>query len=783
MTMSNGMKNTYVFPLDQVPADRKALIGGKALSLSRMMTDLKVNVPFGYAVSCRAFEGGSVKKEAKEEIDALIASLDEKSTYAVRSSAINEDGEKASFAGQYETITDVNKKDIEDALRKVIASCGSETVKEYEGSFQQEDLGIGVVIQKFVRPEFAGVVFTSDPITGADDQLVGSYVHGEGEQLVSGNANASEFRIGAIKYSYEGPEEFKCFSKKLGKYCQSIRRYYGVPMDIEWAVSGGKVYILQARPITTLQRIDMATFEANGSMSGKKLLTRTNVGEIFMKPVSPMTFSVLEKINEMLGIPDWLDCICGQAYMNVSVIASVLVSFGKSEEEAYEMTKELTGNIPQGVSRPISPFNKKAFLKNLWKLIFPKNKSKLSRKEKHRMIEELTEICEKHIETIHGIGSSGELMKYWDDELLPALNDGLAAILAESGMKLVPLFGTRKKLGKVAGEDMANRLLGGCVGVVESMKPMLLLEDVLSGKLSKEEYVRICGHRSINEMELMEPHPYEDPSFPDNAIEQLKVSGADLHAMLKSQEQAFAEALTEFKEKYPRKAKWADKQIAKYKNANAFREEIRSKGVRIFCVFREYIRRAGVLNGIGDDCFFLMYKEMFALLSGDESMLRRISERKKTYERYLTYPPFPNLIIGRFDPAEWMKDPNRRTDYFVADLDRSEAEGDSDVSGFPGAAGVVTGKAKVILSTDDIDQIEKGDILVTTATNIGWTLAFPKVAAVVTDIGAPLSHAAIVAREFGIPAVVGCGNATTVIKTGDRITVDGAHGKVTVIKE
>ena len=142
-------------------------------------------------------------------------------------------------------------------------------------------------------------------------------------------------------------------------------------------------------------------------------------------------------------------------------------------------------------------------------------------------------------------------------------------------------------------------------------------------------------------------------------------------------------------------------------------------------------------------------------------MLRRISERKKTYERYLTYPPFPNLIIGRFDPVEWMKDPNRRTDYFVADLDRSEAEGDSDVSGFPGAAGVVTGKAKVILSTDDIDQIEKGDILVTTATNIGWT----------------------VAREFGIPAVVGCGNATTVIKTGDRITVDGAHGKVTVIKE
>ena len=781
--MSNEVKNTFVFPLDQVPSDRKALIGGKALSLSRMMTELKVNVPCGYAISCEAFSGGAIRDEAKAEIDSLVASLDEELTYAVRSSAINEDGAKASFAGQYETVTDVPKAGIMDAIGKVIASVGSATVKEYEGSFSQEDLGIGVVIQKFVKPEFAGVVFTSDPITGADDQLVGSYVHGEGEQLVSGNANAKEFHIGAIKYSYEGPSEFVKYSKKLGKYCLAIRRNYGVPMDIEWAVSNRKVYILQARPITTLQRIDTATYEVNGSKSNKQLLTRTNVGEIFMKPVSPMTFSVLEKINEMLGIPDWLNNIYGQEYMNVSVIASALVAYGKTVDEAYDLTKELTGYIPEGVVKPISPFDKKAFRKTVWRLIFPKEKSKLSRKEKHQMVKDLSELCDQHIEKIKTIETSKELGAYWDDVLQPALNDGLASIMTESGMQLVPLFGTRKKLAKVSDDEMANRLLGGCIGVVESMKPMLLLEDVLAGKMSKEEYVKICGHRAINEMELMEPHPYEDPSFPDNAIEELRESGTNLHAMLKAQEEAFSEALSEFKSSYPSKAKWVDKKIEKYRNANAFREEIRSKGVRIFCVFREYIRRAGALNDIGDDIFFLMYKEMFALLKGDRSVIKLIPERKKTYERYLTYPPFPNLIIGRFDPDEWIKDPNRRTDYFVADLDRSAEEGESDVKGFPGAAGVVTGKAKVILSIDDIDKIEKGDILVTTATNIGWTLAFPKVSAIVTDIGAPLSHAAIVAREFGIPAVVGCGNATTVLKTGDLITVDGAHGKVTVIKE
>ena len=86
----------------------------------------------------------------------------------------------------------------------------------------------------------------------------------------------------------------------------------------------------------------------------------------------------------------------------------------------------------------------------------------------------------------------------------------------------------------------------------------------------------------------------------------------------------------------------------------------------------------------------------------------------------------------------------------------------------------------VALDLDKIDEISDGDILVTVATNIGWTLVFPRVSAIVTDIGAPLSHAAIVAREFGIPAVVGCGNATTMIKSGDRITVDGARGIVSI---
>ncbi len=138
------------------------------------------------------------------------------------------------------------------------------------------------------------------------------------------------------------------------------------------------------------------------------------------------------------------------------------------------------------------------------------------------------------------------------------------------------------------------------------------------------------------------------------------------------------------------------------------------------------------------------------------------------------------LIVGRFDPQKWMSDPERRSDFYCEDV-AAGTGASSDVKGFPGAAGKVTGTVRVVTDIDKVDEIHDGDILVTISTNIGWTLVFPRVSAIVTDIGAPLSHAAIVAREFGIPAVVGCGNATTVLKSGDTVIVDGAAGTVTKV--
>ena len=771
----------YIYNLKDIPGDKLPLTGGKARSLAYMLKDLKLTVPEGYVITSDAFSEGTLREDADKELLKLLPALNMEYTYAVRSSAINEDGENASFAGQYETITDVKAGDIPAAVAKVISSKDVQRVTGYTENFGEEDKGIAVVIQRFVRPEFAGVLFTSDPLTGRDDKMAGNYVKGEGEKLVSGAENAEVFSVDSVKYRYEGNAEFGKYAKSLWASCRKIRLSYGMPMDIEWAVSGGKVYILQARPITTLRRIDPATYRVNGSMSGYKLLTRTNVGEIFMKPVSPMTFSVLEKINDVLGLPDWLDNIYGQPYMNISVMCSAFVAFGKTEEKAYESLKDLVGNVPEGTRIPISPFDKKTFLRKVKTLIFPKEKSKLTKKQKLQMVEDLADISRGLMGEIKLIGSSPDLYSYWNNKLQPYLNDGLSSIMAASGTAMVPLFMTRGKISKIAGEEMSGRLCGGCVGILDSMKPLLLIEDVIDGTLSEEEYIRICGHRSADEMELMAPRPYEDPTFPKNLIEEHKKSGINLHEMQENEHRKFEEALSEFKEKYPSKAKWIDKQLKGFAHANDFREEIRSKGVVIFSVFREYIRKAGELSGLGDDIFYLSYLEMFDLLQGKGEAVASIPARKATYAEYLKYPSFPNVILGRFEPEKWSADESRRSDFYCEDKKDTSVPCASDVKGFPGATGQVTGTVRVIASIDEIDQVQQGDILVTTATNIGWTLVFPKVAAVVTDIGAPLSHAAIVAREFGIPAVVGCGNATTVLKTGDVVTVDGSMGTVTKV--
>ena len=163
---------TYIYPLHKLPEEKAAFAGGKAKSLSHMMKNTKIRIPGGYVILSCAFEGKHLCGEALGELDELINNLDGNATYAIRSSALNEDGEEASFAGQYETVTDVRKEDISKAVEQVAASLGNVNVIAYtknrvsggdsgpqfggEAFPERQDNGIGIVIQKFIKAKFAG---------------------------------------------------------------------------------------------------------------------------------------------------------------------------------------------------------------------------------------------------------------------------------------------------------------------------------------------------------------------------------------------------------------------------------------------------------------------------------------------------------------------------------------------------------------------------------------------------------------------------------------------------
>jgi rifampicin phosphotransferase len=219
-------------------------------------------------------------------------------------------------------------------------------------------------------------------------------------------------------------------------------------------------------------------------------------------------------------------------------------------------------------------------------------------------------------------------------------------------------------------------------------------------------------------------------------------------------------------------------QIAAWSKMAREREWARSETIRYFWVLRAYAVRAGELTGLDEDVFFLSAPEIAAWLNGTPTDLSTIAERRAAYERYVELPNYPAIILGRFDPFAWAADPNRRSDRYVEGV--TEAASDA-IRGFPGSAGVVEGDVRVIEDAADGHELRSGEVLVTTITNVGWTPLFPRAAAVVTDVGAPLSHAAIVARELGIPAVVGCGNATMLLSTGDRVRVDGSAGTVEAV--
>ena len=322
--------------------------------------------------------------------------------------------------------------------------------------------------------------------------------------------------------------------------------------------------------------------------------------------------------------------------------------------------------------------------------------------------------------------------------------------------------------------------------MLASLGPMVGLARVARGEMGREAYLEQWGHRGALETEASAPGPVEDPGWLDQQLAAFAESPMDVESTAGSAARRIRCCLGAVPG-----AISSQGQIGAAAPGKGCRggPDARSGPLR---------ERADHLggphlgspcrrsDGIGDGAFFLSIDELLDLLAGKDGPAAYIPARQQTYERYKALPPFPLLIRGRFDPFQWAADPDRRTDVFdshgLLPTLRLKALRENVILGMPGSAGQVEGVVRRLDRPEDGDELQPGEILVASQTNIGWTLFFPRAAAIVTDVGAPLSHAAIVARELGIPAVVNCGDATTRLRTGDRVRVDGGQGTVEILE-
>jgi phosphohistidine swiveling domain-containing protein len=779
-----------VVMLKELSPDREQLAGGKGGALARLIRR-GYPVPDGFVILTSAFTGDEIKTEAWETARRLMARLrrgGKDPAFAVRSSGGGEDSAQASYAGEFETVLDVRTDaEIRAAVGTVRRSRNAARVEAYgEAQGLAPTQEMAVVVQRLVCADYSGVLFTADPVGGNLMQMTGNGVCGMGERLVSGAANPLAFTFDRPGGGYHGPAEFKPFASALHRLAERLDRELGCPQDIEWAAVGGKVFILQTRPITTMREFNPVTGEVNATGTGDFLWSNGNAAEIQPEVMTLLTWSISRLWGE--GYSRWWSRypvqgnIGGRCYFNISVQVAPFADLpGIGLKRAMGFVGDWWGKIPPGVTVPLMPFSVGEILFRVLPLFLDGSRqSARNRKRIPGFVGDNSAWCRAQSEAIRRIGTRAELAACWRGVLKPYYCFATAmASVANSNIQVI----VQSELVKLAGETDADALISNLGGgeYLASLGPVVNLARLARGGMSREAYLEQYGHRGPYEFEISRPQPAEDPTWLDRQLAEYRRAPADVDGMLVRQRERYDAAWRRFIALHPKQAGRMRRRLAETARLTKLREAARSELVRTMGVVRAFAQRAGALSGLKEDVFHLTIGELLAVLDGNESAIRFLPARRKTCEGYRALPPYPPVISGRFDPLRWAADPARRMDVFDSHAVMPPPEAGL-LRGYPGAAGSVEGVVRRIDHIEESHLLQAGEILVTTSTNVGWTPIFPRAAAIVTDVGAPLSHAAIVARELGIPAVVGCNDATARLHTGDRIRVDGGKGTVELLQ-
>ncbi|RME70352.1 MAG: hypothetical protein D6776_11815 [Planctomycetota bacterium] len=764
-------------------------------------------------------------------------------TVAVRSSGIREDTEDASFAGQYESFLNVRGFSfLEDAVRRCWASIWRNRVLHYVGRqvVRPDDLAMGVVVQRLVKAECSGVLFTVNPLNGRDDEMVVEATIGLGETLVSGKVNPDRYvlstRTGAVlrseigekrrvldplaSFDDEGREVFaggleerecdgatgrrresldEATLAQLVRTGRAVQRHFQRPMDIEWArAPGGDLQLVQARAITRLgfdpdegQWTD-ANFKDGGVAS--------DVCVPFMASLYRRIFSTTMTSwwVELGVIPpgteiEWLRVRYARPYWNVGEVKRYLLllpGFVEREfdedlgiERAYEGPGRCSTLTLRGVARG---------LRVLWR----------QRRMLRRRLEAARAVVAPFLERYEQLDAI-DLDALGREELFARYR----ALIEETYVPLESTYFYTAYAVSVAKIDFkrlydrVRAVTGGrpryadlVTGLrdVAHLRPYVELHRLVAQARDKgldhvpglADLVHRYRHHSTRELDITVPRWGEDPSFLERTAEQmlraerLETDPAELERrQVEAYERARA-ALHEAFSRWPLRLRpWLRRRFLRgLEQVRAFawwREEVRDCSIRCYWLVRKWtlaVGRALVREQVlerCDDVFYLRWEQLDALLRGQ---LEPAEAREEV--------AFARAYVDsfrRFTPPHEIGVPQPETSGVPGQTRR--------LRGVGGSSGVAEGTAKVVRRLEEADKLEPGDILVTVFTDPGWTPLMSLAGALVTETGGLLSHAAVISREYGIPAVLACSRATQAIADGDRLRVDGSAGIVEVVAE
>ncbi|PGZ99824.1 phosphoenolpyruvate synthase [Bacillus pseudomycoides] len=780
-----------------------------------------------------------IPSDVVKAVAYYLSQFGDEHAYAVRSSATAEDLPHASFAGQQDTYLNIiGKEAIMQHISKCWASLFTDRAVIYrmQNGFDHSQVYLSVIIQRMVFPQASGILFTADPITSNRKLLSIDASFGLGEALVSGLVSADCYKVqeeeivdkmiatkklaiygrkeGGTETQQINPDQQKTQTLteqqilQLARIGRQIEAYFGCPQDIEWCLVDDTFYIVQSRPITTLYPIPEANDQENHvyvSVGHQQMMT---------DPIKPLGLSffllttnapmykaggrLFVDCTRRLASPDSRKMLLDTMGQHDPLMKDALMTiiergdFIKSlPNDKKEMSPGKSNNGAPSADSQAQIENDPTIVTDLIKrsqASIEELKQNIQTKSGSDLFDFILEDIQQLKKILFDPQSSAVFMAAMDASswINEKMNEWLGEKnVADTLSQSVPNNIT-SEMG-LALLDVADviRPYPEVIEYLQHVKDDNFLDELVKfdgGQEARDAFYAFLneyGMRCAGEIDITRTRWSEKPitlvpmilgnikNFEPNASHRKFEQG--LQEALKK-EQELLERLKQLPDG-KRKAKETKRMISLIRNFIGYREYPKYGMINRYFIYKqallkeaEQLVKAGVIHE-NEDIYYLTFEELHEVVRTNKLDYQIISKRKEEYKRYEKLTP-PRVITsdGTIIAGEYKRE-NLPAEAFV---------------GLPVSSGVIEGRARVILSLEDAD-LEDGDILVTSFTDPGWTPLFVSIKGLVTEVGGLMTHGAVIAREYGLPAVVGVENATKLIKDGQRIRVNGAEGYIEIL--